>query len=465
MRDKDGKSVWFSKDDVNVCMLPSNIAEQLGVQAGDTIWFMETPLKVLGIWQSRIVKRDKQGRLVLDRKGQPISSPGPLDRLTDLDGQPITPLKFAVVSQGDQNRPLHVGSSDILVLPRRYQEVHRILPANTWSLIVIPHDPSQTPEMAGMLSRDVLNTDVFYRYKSGGKDRIEMISLRQSTKVKGSGMMMFMLVIAVLMILSIMMGTVHERMREISIFSSVGLSPGHVAGMFLIESLVYAGLASVLGYFIGIAALWFLGRGGLLPTDFYPNYLGVYVLYAIGVAMFATIASSLYPIRVAARLVNPSLERSWQIGTDPQDGRWRIFLPFIATSREELAGMMTYAYEFLAVHQGERAGTFVCRQQPKALFEDGSFGVQMDVWLAPFERNITQAVRLGALEGDRPGRWVFVLDLRHLSGPEYLWERSNRAFVDAMRKHLLNWCAMSSAQIEQFASQADELFGAAVAGG
>jgi hypothetical protein len=403
---------------------------------------------------------------VLDKNGQPITSVGLLDRLTDLDAQPITPLKFAVVSQGDLNRPLHVTSTDMIILPRRFQQVHRILPANTWSLIVIPKDHAQIPALAGQLSKKVMNTDVFYHYSKDGQDRIEMISLRQSTKVKGSGMMFFMLVIAVLMILAIMMGTVHERMREISIFSSIGLAPRHVAGMFLIESLVYAGIASVLGYFIGIAALWFMARWHLLPQGFYPNYLGVYVLYAIGVAMVATVASSLYPIRVAARLVNPSLERSWRIDTDPDGDTWQINLPFIATSTAEVAGMLAYAYEFLAIHQGERSGQFVCQTPPRAVQTAAGPGVQMEVWLAPFERNVAQFVRLRAepmaAASGSTTRWGFRLDIERHSGPQYLWQRSNRAFVDALRKHLLNWRAMSSTQEEQFAARADELFGTAV---
>jgi hypothetical protein len=462
MHDKDGHPVWFDKDDVNVCLLPSSMAEQLGVRPGETIEFMSQPLTVLGVWESRTVKRDQAGRIALDPQGQPITSPGLLDRLTDLDAQPITPLKFAVVSQGDLNRPLHVASTDMIILPRRFQETHRILPANTWSLIVIPKELTRIPALAGELSKKVLNTDVFYRYTKDGKDRIEMISLRQSTKVKGSGMMFFMLLIAVLMILAIMMGTVHERMREITIFSSIGLAPRHVAGMFLIESLVYAGIASVLGYFIGIAALSFIAKAHLLPQGFYPNYLGVYVLYSIGMAMLATVASSLYPIRVAAQLVNPSLERSWQIDTVPQADTWRINLPFIATSQEEVRGILAYAYAFLAIHQGERSGQFVCQTPPQPAGEIGSPGVQMDVWLAPFERNITQYVLLRAEPGDKPGRWTFALYLERRSGPEYLWQRSNRAFVDALRKHLLNWRAMSGEQIDQFADQATHLFGAGV---
>jgi hypothetical protein len=95
----------------------------------------------------------------------------------------------------------------------------------------------------------------------------------------------------------------------------------------------------------------------------------------------------------------------------------------------------------------------------------------MEAWLAPFERNVTQFVRLQAeaanntaagpqaAGGARPRRWIFALHIQRRSGPAYLWLRSNRAFVDALRKHLLNWRAMSSAQIEQFVTQAEMLFG------
>ena len=264
------------------------------------------------------------------------------------------------------------------------------------------------------------------------------------------------------MILAIMTGTVYERMREINIFSSVGLAPRHVAGMFLIESLVYAGIASVVGYFIGIVALRYMSQANVLPKDFYPNYLGVYVLYAIGIAMLATVASSLYPIRVASRMVNPSLERTWKIDTEPEGDFWYISLPFIATSLPEAAGMIAYAYEFLSVHQGERTGKFVCQSPPQPKAVDGLPAVEAEIWLAPFERNMTQHVVLRIEAGDRPGRWGFALRLRRLSGPAYLWQRSNRAFVDALRKHLLNWRAMAEPETNLFVEEARDLFGRAV---
>ena len=48
-----------------------------------------------------------------------------------------------------------------------------------------------------------------------------------------------------------MMGSVYERFREIGIYSSVGLAPGHIAWLFIAESCVYSVLGVVAGYLTG----------------------------------------------------------------------------------------------------------------------------------------------------------------------------------------------------------------------
>jgi hypothetical protein len=447
------KGRWFGPEDVDAILLPDTTARKLGVRVGDRVELMTASLEVIGIWEAE--------RSVRQPDGTEVKVPGLLDRLTDLDGLPILPIDSASARTAEPLRPLHCASTQMVILPRRFHEVHRMLPSAVLSLIVIPHDASRIGALADRLSNEIRNVDVFRHYvdPQTGQDRVEMISMRLATQISGSGMMWLMLGIAVLMIMAIMTGTVYERIREINIYSSVGLAPGHVAGMFLIESLVYAGLASVLGYFIGIVTLRLLSRWHWLPPDFYPNYLGVYVLIATLVAVGAMLLSSIYPITVAARTVNPSLERSWQIETEPEGDSWRIVLPFIATSVRELDGIMTYAWDFLVIHQGERSGRFVCQTPPQAGRRGGWHSTEMEVWLAPFERNVTELAVLRA-EAVQPDRWQFVLDLTRLSGPEYLWRKGTRVFVDALRKHLLNWRAMSGEQWDAFAVRSAELFGA-----
>jgi len=445
---------WFRPDEADAIILPSTTAEQLGVGLHQTVRLMTLELEVIGIWQAE--------RLIDQPDGTQAAVAGPLDQLTDLDGLPITPIDSVSWRTAEPLRPLHSQSTKMVILPRRLIEQYRLLPTVVMSMIVMPHDTGQIRTLADRLSNEIRNVDVFSHYvdPTTGQDRVEMISMRLATQVSGSGMMWLMLGIAVLMIMAIMTGTVHERIREINIYSSVGLAPGHVAGMFLVEALVYAGIASVLGYFIGIIILRLLSQAELLPPNFYPNYLGVYVLISTFVAVGAMLVSSIYPIMLASRTVNPSLERTWQIETDPDGNHWRIPLPFIATSPRELDGIMTYAWDFLMIHQGERSGRFVCQTPPSPGREDGWHKIDMDVWLAPFERNVTEHAALLAapVEADR---WQFVLALTRLSGPDYLWRRGTRVFVDALRKHLLNWRAMNDEQCDRFAQRASDLFGAA----
>ena len=50
-----------------------------------------------------------------------------------------------------------------------------------------------------------------------------------------------------------MLGSVYERVREIGIFSSVGLAPAHVGALFLAEASVYAVMGAIIGYLIAQA--------------------------------------------------------------------------------------------------------------------------------------------------------------------------------------------------------------------
>ena len=60
------------------------------------------------------------------------------------------------------------------------------------------------------------------------------------TSFSGMGNLFVPILIASLIVLNTMLGAVYERIREISIYSSVGLAPVHIAFLFLAEACVYA---------------------------------------------------------------------------------------------------------------------------------------------------------------------------------------------------------------------------------
>jgi len=530
---------FLAADDVDVCILPNNMAEELGVSVGQTVTVMGLPLKVKGIFHAqtkkefpsrkvpvianqdrltrlaapaavaiyiivsglivvavnlslqRAPRRVRRGGVLLamaaivalfvlahpgfveidtgrlrEEAGKTQFIPGDLDRLTDLNGMRITCYRGSMQRQGESDNPMHAPSSEVVIVPRKWLHRYGVLPSYVWSLIVVPKGSDAEPERIGRMSerlaKEILNVDIFSHYvDADGKRVANRISMHAATHVKGSSMMLVVLGVAVLMILAIMTGTVYERMREIHIFSSVGLSPRHVAGMFLIEALVYAGIAAVLGYFIGIIALKgllaYLKASGS-TQEFYPNYLGVFVVYSIGMAVLATVASSLYPIRLASKIVNPSDARTWQLGATGDDDSWDIRLPFIATTWDEARAMMVYAYDYLAIHQGERSGQFVCERPPAGRIDGQDIRLASPIWLAPFERNLSQDTELKAAPAADAAWWELSLSLRRLSGPPYLWQRGATVFVNMLCKHMLRWRAASTDQEADCVRRSGEIY-------
>ncbi|MGH7144935.1 MAG: FtsX-like permease family protein, partial [Planctomycetota bacterium] len=309
-------------------------------------------------------------------------------------------------------------------------------------------------------------------------DRVIEMAASADVSMREGAMMIFPLLIAFFMILSIMIGSVYERRQEIYVFSAVGLAPRHVAIMFLAEAVVYAGIAAVLGYFLGIILLGSLRTLGALPANFYPNYLGVFVIYAALLAFAATLLSALYPIYLAGRMVNPSLERTWAIDEKPVGRDWLISLPFIASDRREACGILCFLRHFLELHVGSRSGGFALPDEPPAPQLDAaataggsragagasasaSASLTADIWLAPFERNILQQARIEAAHD--PARNLYLLRLRlHLnSGQQALWQRSAHVFVDALRKQLLVWRGLLPGDLNRLLLEGDLLIPAA----
>lgn len=297
---------------------------------------------------------------------------------------------------------------------------------------------------------DVYLTDPAPPWVAGARDRVDLLSAFARVSLQSGSFLILPFLIAFFMLLAIMIGNVYERRQEIHVFSSVGLAPKHVAGMFLAEALVYAGIASVLGYFLGIILLDIFRRAGWLPADFHPNYFGKVVIWSAALATGSSLLSVLYPMRIAAMMVNPSLERIWRIESEPRGDDWVIALPFVAHDRRESMGMLAFAQEFLRHHRGERTGAFATEHEPVLQEQDAEVALSSSVWLSPFERNLVQTVRLVPRNDEGKDRYRFDLCIKRLSGPDYLWRKSNHAFVDGLRKQMLIWRSLNDAQVDDY---------------
>ena len=80
------------------------------------------------------------------------------------------------------------------------------------------------------------------------------------------------------------------------------------------------------------------------------------------------------------------------------------------------------------------------------------------MWLAPFERNLTQDADLAAARAPDAKWWIMTLHRRLRSGPPYLWRRGATVFVDMICKHLLRWRAATDQQEADCLARSDEIF-------
>jgi ABC-type antimicrobial peptide transport system permease subunit len=309
--------------------------------------------------------------------------------------------------------------------------------------------------IAEEIAADHENVDVYATHPappwdSSSTDRVELLSAFARVSLQSGSFLVLPFVISFFMLLSIMIGNVYERRSEIQVFSSVGLAPRHVAGMFLAEALVYAGIASVLGYFLGIILLDVFRRAGWLPPDFHANYFGKVVIWSAAMATTSSLLSVLYPMHIASRMVNPSLERVWRIESTPVGNDWRIPLPFVAHDRDEAIGILYFASEFISHHRGERTGAFAVEEDPILEERSSKPVLHGTVWLSPFERDLVQSIAIVPRHDAEKDRYHFDLETTRVSGPDYLWRKSNHAFVDGLRKQILIWRSLDEGSIQEY---------------
>jgi len=260
------------------------------------------------------------------------------------------------------------------------------------------------------------------------------------------------------MVANIMIASVQERKRDISTLSAIGLSPLHVSSMFLAESVIYAVVGGLLGYFAAMSIVSILKIFNLMQITL--NYSSSWVVTVIGLAMLMTVIPTLYPLRLASKLVTPSLERAWTVPTKPKGDRWTIPLPFVFTTQES-SGICAFLAEFFREHAIERAEIF----SVKALSYSEEFlgkeintkRLKMEVQLAPYEQGIGQTAQIILKKDVKTGRWSIEIFLERKRGRREMWEKSNRNFIDQIRKQLLIWRSLTTEERRLYIKKAREL--------
>ncbi|MFH1605423.1 MAG: ABC transporter permease, partial [Pseudomonadota bacterium] len=440
---------WFRPDDRNVCILPDFIAEALNVQADNgapaQVHLQGMTLTVIGI-----VDSEKYNDFV------------------DLDNERLTPIDFTTLSREALQRAsraagdvsavegraaletfIHIDARNIVFLP--YETVLDL--GGTLQSVAVKFRGGSVGEHIERLL-DRLAVTVFV----GEGERTLVYSSLASSSVGGMANILVPVLIAALMILNTMSGSVHERFQEIGTYSSVGLAPTHIGALFLAEACVYAILGGIAGYVLGqvltraLMAMGFLGGLTL-------NYSSLASVMATVVVMITVVASTLYPARMAARMAVPDVTRKWVI-PKPKGDEWFFDFPFTVGGKE-VTGLYVFFRYYFASFEEQSVGRFYTADTRLAGFSEAGqdgYQLQMRVWLAPYDLGVSQDVELRAVPSGDFGVYSIQLKIKRLSGEGNMWVRTNRGFLDQMRKQFLLWRTISAEGKGEYMAEAQQIF-------
>ena len=114
------------------------------------------------------------------------------------------------------------------------------------------------------------------------------------------GLVLLSMIIACMAVFNMVMGSIHNRMREAGLLKVVGASRGQLIRLFIYESMIIGLVGGVIGYALGHVLAVSVGpmllNGAAIETRWY------YLPIAIGAAMTASVLASLYPAYYVSRI-------------------------------------------------------------------------------------------------------------------------------------------------------------------
>jgi len=426
---------WFRPGERLAAIVPTAVAQTLNLKAADV----------------GKAKLDFSG-LRLDLVG--IASTRRLRGVTDLDNETLTPVDFVQMLKlqraGQQEGPeefqeyLHLSPDDCIFIP--------------YSLAINLGAPVQSVAInlgTAADARGVL-TDLMprleYNLYAGMGDKIQRWSSMGSTAVTGLADILIPIIIAALIVLNTMLGSVYERVREIGIFSSVGLAPGHIAILFMAEAFVYAIIGAIVGYVLGQGTVKIFTTYNLM-RDLYLNYSSLSAVGSTILIIGVVLLSTLYPARKASEVATPAVDRRWHV-PEPVEDDWEIPMPFAVTGEQAVA-LSAFMSEWFAAYEEYSIGDFVT--QDVATGESRTplgteYSIRLMTWLAPFDLGVSQRVELLTVPTAMQDVFEIKLRLHRESGDLSSWKRVNRRFLNTLRKQFLIWRTLSAEDRERYLS-------------
>jgi len=405
---------WFTESmaDKMVAIISKKMADGLGAKVGSTIMVSGFAFKVIGIIDDNAFFEIK-----------------------DLDDLQLTIWDDRVPGYSGRVAP-----DELIIIP--YKTLLTI--SKGWIVsVAIKFKPEYaTYDSIIAVAREIYKqTDAFspVPLNIGVEGVVWTLSPRSVVTVFGWQQQIIPVIISAMVILGLMISSIEERRREIQVLSTVGLSPFHVAFLFLSESVTYSVVGGIIGYILSMIMAML---GGIVGVEGQLNYASTVVVTTVSIMMLAILGVTIYPVIRAARMITPSLERRWK-APPPKGDIWEIPLPFFVTEDEEANGVLCYIHELLMGHLAEDSEIFRLKPPVKIVEQkDPKMHVRaltFESFLAPYDLGITQYVEFLDIKSIDTKRHNFSLYIKRLTGPRGSWITFGKGFIDLMRKQVLLW--------------------------
>jgi len=418
---------WLVSGLRNTCLIPRQAAQALGIRVGDGVVVMGMNLKVIGIYDPSI-----------------------LNQINDLDGFRITPddpNRIQFILQGITLSTAYTPLSwdQVIIIPdvlARDQNGYLV------SIAVKIPDSATLVRVSDNLA-PILYYTLFYT--SDGQ-KVQSPNLNVQYGSTGWFYSLGPIIIGAFTILNTMLGSLKERSREISIYSSVGVSPSSITIMFFAEGIIYTLAAGVIGYILGMVANVYLIVNGLLPATFITNSSSFSTLIIVGLSFVFVMASVIYPARIASRMITPSLERRWRMSTKATGDTWTLPLPFTMQNITEARAVLRYLAEYFESRKADNPDPFIVRD---LAIEDAQNKMTVHMALKPLEAGVIQSLEVTLVQSSLGTRYNLDTIGRRLSGNRDTWTAVMPGVVDVLRKQLLMWRGLTPQQREIYMRAGD----------
>ncbi|MBS7649010.1 hypothetical protein KEJ17_05140, partial [Candidatus Bathyarchaeota archaeon] len=411
---------WFLPTDEKAVVISNVLQKLLNVKIGDKINWLGLDLSIIGIYDVENWKY-----------------------IVDLDQSYLAPITW----EGGYPHPLPV--EKLLIVP--YSLLIRQFNYYPFTIAIKFENSTKVLPSALKLALQMQRIGIF----AGYNEKITFYNPMTLYGVVGIQFLTLPFIISALTVLNVMLASVYERIKEIHIFSSLGISPKGITIMFLSESILFGIVSSLSGYIISMGIIASLGFMNLSPTGLSVNYASTFVIVAISITTVTAVLSTLFPAIKASSLVTPSLKRKWEVETLPHGDRWAIPLPFVLDAKEA-GGALIYLGEYAGASTATYGAFAVDATSIAYTAEKDFLTLKFRVRLAPFDLNLSQAVEISAIGSAQ--RMRFALNIERISGHREQWILANYKFIDAVRKQLLLWRALKPEYRKQYIDKVDTFF-------